>query len=99
MGLSRRKFTKEVRVAAIQRLDGGRNSVMDPATRFREAGSGVGMKPKSRRWPGRRPRWVENNLRYFRFLNRLCRCSKVEGFRTMADRRRGAGGAHGCARD
>ena len=34
---------------------------------------------------------AENSMPYFRFLNRLCRCSKVEGFRTMAERRMRAG--------
>ena len=41
--------------------------------------------------PGRRPHWDENSRRYFRFLNRLCKCSKVEGFSTMAERRMRAG--------
>src|SRR5438094_1708731 len=37
--------------------------------------------------PGRRPRSGENNMRYFQFLSTLCRCNRVEGFRTMAERR------------
>src|SRR6476619_2244794 len=31
--------------------------------------------------PGRRPRLGENNMRYFRLLSTLWRCSSVEGFR------------------
>src|SRR5215813_9403751 len=41
--------------------------------------------------PGRCPRLGENNRRYFRFLSKLWRRRKVEGFRTMAERRRRAG--------
>ena len=41
--------------------------------------------------PGRCLRSGENNKRYFRFLSRLWRWSKVEGFRTMAERRTRAG--------
>src|SRR5580765_2736278 len=41
--------------------------------------------------PGRRPRLGENNMRYFRFLSKLSRCSRVEGLRTMAERRTRAG--------
>src|SRR4029077_7541408 len=37
--------------------------------------------------PGRRPRLGENNMRYFRLLSTLWRCSSVEGFRTTAERR------------
>ena len=37
--------------------------------------------------PGRRLRWGENNVRYFRLHSTACRCSRVEGFRTMAERR------------
>src|SRR4051794_16357703 len=29
--------------------------------------------------PGRSPRWVENNMQYFRFLSTLWKCSRVEG--------------------
>src|SRR5438874_13716698 len=41
--------------------------------------------------PGRRPRLGENNMQYFRLLSTLWRCSSVEGFRTMAERRTRAG--------
>src|SRR6516164_5799086 len=41
--------------------------------------------------PGRRRRLGENNMRYFRLHSRLWRCSRVEGFRTMAERRTRAG--------
>src|SRR5438270_10047387 len=41
--------------------------------------------------PGLRPRSGENNMRYFRFLSTLWRCSRVEGFRTMAERSTRAG--------
>src|SRR5205823_2725201 len=41
--------------------------------------------------PGRRQRWGENNMRYFRLLSTLWRCSRVEVFRTMAERRTRAG--------
>src|SRR6516162_4920690 len=40
--------------------------------------------------PGRR-RLGENNIRYFRLLSTLWRCSRVEGFRTMAERSTRAG--------
>ncbi|HTF61186.1 MAG TPA: hypothetical protein VK638_00595 [Edaphobacter sp.] len=41
--------------------------------------------------PGRCLRSGENNQRYFRFLSTLWRWSRVEGFRTMAERRTRAG--------
>src|SRR5580765_8406343 len=50
--------------------------------------------------PGRRPRLGENNMRYFRLLSTLWRCSRVEGFRTTAERRTRAGrmkGVHKAA--
>ena len=36
--------------------------------------------------PGRRPEGRENSIRYFRFFNTLCSCSKVEGLKPMAER-------------
>jgi hypothetical protein len=40
-------------------------------------------------WPGvKTARWEENNMRYFRFLSTVWRCSRVAGLRTMAERRR-----------
>src|SRR5215470_3932611 len=36
---------------------------------------------------GRRPRFDENNMRYLRFLSRLWKYSRVEGFTTMAARK------------
>src|SRR5215467_14889197 len=41
--------------------------------------------------PGRRRRLGENNVRYFRFHSTLWRCSRVEGFRRMEERRTRAG--------
>jgi hypothetical protein len=41
--------------------------------------------------PGGRLRWGENNMRYFRLASTLWRCSSVDGFRTMAERRTRAG--------
>src|SRR6516164_2811503 len=38
--------------------------------------------------PGRRRRLGENNMRYFRWRSTLWRCSRVEGFRTMEERRK-----------
>ena len=40
--------------------------------------------------PGRRLRLRENNMRYFCLANTWWRCSSVDGFRTMAERRRRA---------
>src|SRR6516225_12424419 len=37
--------------------------------------------------PGRRPRLRENSKRYFPLISSCCRCSRVEGLRTMAERR------------
>src|SRR5215472_11538427 len=37
--------------------------------------------------PGRRRRWGENNMRYFRFFSRLWKYSRVEGFTTIAERK------------
>src|SRR5215475_14122237 len=41
--------------------------------------------------PGRRRCLGENNMPYFRLHSTLWRCSRVEGFRTMAERRTRAG--------
>src|SRR5215469_580356 len=41
--------------------------------------------------PGRHRRLGENKMRYFRLLSTLWKCSRVEGFRTIAERRTRAG--------
>jgi len=41
--------------------------------------------------PGQRPRLGESNMLYSRLLSTLSRFSRVEGFRTMAERRTRAG--------
>src|SRR6516225_10340273 len=41
--------------------------------------------------PGRHGRLAENKMRYFRLLSTLWKCSRVEGFRTIAQRRTRAG--------
>src|SRR6516225_754060 len=37
--------------------------------------------------PGRHGRLAENKMRYFRLLSTPWKCSRVEGFRTIAERR------------
>jgi hypothetical protein len=37
--------------------------------------------------PGRRPRWCENNMRYFRFISTVWKRKRVEGFGPIAERR------------